>query len=268
MKECEKIMSISKVAISIVTYNSKHIFKVLDNAINEFGNDDRFHFVIFDNNSNEDYKKQLKKYENFVDITFHHENKGFGFGHNQNLLEATEEYFLVFNPDVILKREDLLKMIKLMEDDQTISLLVPKVLNADGTTQHLIRNRVTVFDYALRFIPFHFVKKMFAKRLATYECRDLPDNKNIDIRIGSGCFMLLRGADYKEINGFDDRYFMYFEDYDLCLELKRRNKRVVYTPFSHVIHYYERGAHKNKALFKIFMISMYKFFNKWGWRLF
>jgi len=258
----------AKVAISIVTYNSKHIFNVLDNVIKEFSGDERFRFVIFDNNSNEDYKKQLKEYEGFADITFYDENRGFGFGHNYNLLHANEKYFLVFNPDIILKRNDLLRMLDNMDKDPTIALLVPKVLNPDGTTQHLIRNRVTVFDYALRFIPFQFVKELFSKRLATYECRDLPDNRCVDIRIGSGCFMLIKGTAYKEVNGFDDRYFMYFEDYDLCLELGKRNQRIVYTPFSNVVHYYERGAHKNKKLFKIFMESLVKFFNKWGWKLF
>ncbi|WP_318507248.1 glycosyltransferase [Bacillus sp. T3] len=260
-------MGNAKVAISIVTYNSQHIFTVLDNVKKEFGGDDRFRFVIFDNNSNPDYQKRLKEYEDFVDITFYKENNGFGFGHNYNLLEATEDYFLVFNPDIILKREDLLKMISNMDNDRTISLLVPKVLNPDGTTQHLIRDRVTVFDYALRFIPFKFVKNIFDKRLASYECRNLPGDRLIDIRIGSGCFMLIRGSVFKEVNGFDDRYFMYFEDYDLCLELKRRNKRIVYTPFSNVVHYYERGAHKNSNLFKIFIKSMIKYFNKWGWKL-
>jgi GT2 family glycosyltransferase len=258
----------SKVAISIVTYNSKHIFDVLDNVKKEFAGDHRFRFVIFDNNSDEEYKKRLDSYKDFADITFYHENNGFGFGHNYNLMYAQEEYFLIFNPDIILKREDLLKMLKILEEDRTISLLVPKVLNPDGTVQHLIRDRVSVFDYALRFIPFKFVKKLFAKRLASYECRDLPDDRLVDIRIGSGCFMLIRGAEFKEINGFDERYFMYFEDYDLCLELKKRNKRIVYTPFSHVVHFYERGAHKNSKLFKIFIKSMIKFFNKWGWKLF
>ena len=261
-------MGNSKVAISIVTYNSKHIFKVLENVKEEFEGDSRFRIVIFDNNSTEEYKNRLKEYSDFTDITFYQENNGFGFGHNHNLLHASEDYFLIFNPDIILKREDLLRMMADMEKDPTISLLVPKVLNSDGTTQHLIRNRVTVFDYALRFIPFKIVKKIFAHRLATYECRDLPDNRLVDIRIGSGCFMLIRGKEFKEVNGFDDRYFMYFEDYDLCLELKNRHKRIVYTPFSNVVHFYERGAHKNSNLFKIFMKSMGEFFNKWGWRLF
>ncbi len=249
-----------------MTYNSQHIFKVLDNVRAEFGGDDRFRFVIFDNNSKEDYKARLKQYEDFADITYHNENNGFGFGHNNNLLHSEEEFFLIFNPDIILKRDDLLRMLDNLESDPSISLLVPKVLNPDGTIQHLTRDRVTVFDYALRFIPFKLVKKLFAKRLASYECRNLPNDRFVDIRIGSGCFMLIRGSDFKEVNGFDDRYFMYFEDYDLCLELKMSNKRIVYTPFSSVIHYYERGAHKNSNLFKIFIKSMIKYFNKWGWK--
>jgi GT2 family glycosyltransferase len=258
----------TKIAISIVTYNSRHIFDVLDNLKKEFAGNDHFRFLIFDNHSNEEYRKRLEKYMDFAEITFYHENNGFGFGHNYNLLKANEDFFLVFNPDIILKKETLIPMIEKMEKDTSVSLMVPKVLNSDGSTQHLIRNRVSVFDYALRFIPFQFVKKLFDKRLATYECRDLPDDRDVTIRIGSGCFMLIRGEDFKELHGFDDRYFMYFEDYDLCLELGKRNKKIVYTPFSQVIHYYERGAHRNSKLFKIFMHSMYKFFNKWGWRLF
>lgn len=268
MEECVKMELNTKIAISIVTYNSQHIFNVLENLKSEFGGDNRFRIVIFDNNSNDDYKNKLKEYQNFADITFYHENNGFGFGHNYNLLHATEDYFLVFNPDIILKREPLIAMIDKMEKDSSISLMVPKVLNSDGTTQHLMRNRITVFDYFLRFIPFEFVKKLFDKRLASYECRDLPDDRDVEIRIGSGCFMLFRGEVFKDLKGFDDRYFMYFEDTDLCLEMQKRNKKIIYTPFSQVIHYYERGSHKNSKLFKIFMQSMYKFFNKWGWRLF
>jgi GT2 family glycosyltransferase len=267
MEECEKVMN-SKVAISIVTYNSKHIFDVLENLKKEFGQDRNFRFIIFDNNSDEDYKNHLKDYQDFADITFYHENSGFGFGHNYNLLKAPEKYFLVFNPDIILVRYDLLKMLEIMENDKSMALLVPKILNSDGTPQHLMRNRVSVFDYALRFIPFQFVKQMFVKRLASYELRDITNDREVDIRIGSGCFMLIRGIDFKDVNGFDDRYFMYFEDYDLCLELKKRNKKIVYTPFSQAVHFYERGAHKNSKLFKIFMQSMVKFFNKWGWKLY
>jgi len=252
--------------ISIVTYNSKHIFDVLDNLEKEIGNEPNIRVAVFDNNSSNEFRNQLKQYSDFAKITFYHENNGFGFGHNYNLLNADEKYFLIFNPDIIVTKENLYNMVTVMENDESIALLVPKVLNEDGSIQHLMRRRVTVFDYALRFIPFDFVKKLFAKRLATYECRDIPQDRLVDINMGSGCFMLIRGDIYKEINGFDERYFMYFEDTDLCLMLKKRNRRVVYTPFSFVVHFYERGSHKNWKLFKIFVKSMVKFFNKWGWK--
>jgi hypothetical protein len=252
--------------ISIVTYNSKHIFDVLDNLKKEIGNEPNIRVAVFDNNSSNEFRNKLKQYSDFANITFYHENNGFGFGHNYNLLNADEKYFLIFNPDIIVTKENLYNMVTVMENDESIALLVPKVLNEDGSIQHLMRRRVTVFDYALRFIPFDFVKKLFAKRLATYECRDIPQDRLVDINMGSGCFMLIRGDIYKEINGFDERYFMYFEDTDLCLMLKKRNRRVVYTPFSFVVHFYERGSHKNWKLFKIFVKSMVKFFNKWGWK--
>lgn len=267
MKECDK-MTYPVVAISIVTYNSEHVFEVLDNLKKEFGSFNDYRICIFDNDSNDDYKERLNTYKDFADITFYPENKGFGFGHNYNLLKCNSKYFLILNPDIIVTRENFLNMLDVMEKDDTISLLVPKILNSDGTVQHLMRHRLTVFDYALRFIPFRFIKKLFDKRLASYECRNIPNDRLVDIRMGSGCFMLIRGNDYQEIDGFDERFFMYFEDNDLCLKLERNNKRTVYTPFSEVVHFYERGSHKNWKLFKIFITSMIKFFNKWGWQFF
>ena len=61
---------LQKVAISIVTYNSKHIFNVLEKLKHEFANDERFRFIIFDNCSEDEYRKKLKEYSGFADITF------------------------------------------------------------------------------------------------------------------------------------------------------------------------------------------------------
>jgi len=109
---------------------------------------------------------------------------------------------------------------------------------------------------------------MFDNRLAKYECRELPDDEIVPVRIGSGCCMLIKKDVFNAISGFDERYFMYFEDYDLCLELEKNGYKVLYNPFVKFIHYYGKEAHKNQKLFKIFITSMIKFFNKWGWKLF
>lgn len=261
-------MSNQSLLISIVTYNSKHIFEVLDQLKQEFSGDDSIKVVIFDNNSDKDYQSKLKTYTDFCDCHFHASNEGFGFGHNYNLLTADAEYFLVLNPDVILTQENLDKLLSEIKRREDCGIIVPKVLNADGTTQHLIRNQVSVWDYFLRFVPFRFIKTLFDKRLARYECRDLSDTEIVPVRIGSGCCMLLKAKAFKEVEGFDSRYFMYFEDYDLCIKLGQQDYQVVYNPLATIIHFYGKEAHKSFKLFKIFMLSMIKFFNKWGWRFF
>ncbi|OJG75547.1 hypothetical protein RV12_GL001350 [Enterococcus quebecensis] len=196
------------------------------------------------------------------------ENKGFGYGHNQVLKNVATPYSVIFNPDVLITKDVLDKMIQRMKEEEQLAAVCPKVLNSDGTTQHLVRQKLDVFDYMLRFVPFPFVKKLFDKRLSYYECRDLPDDKTSYIKMGSGCLMVIDSEKFKLVGGFDERFFMYFEDNDLCLSFGQAGYKILYTPFETVIHLYEKGAHKNKKLFKIFLQSMGKFFNKWGWRFF
>jgi GT2 family glycosyltransferase len=257
-----------RVTISIVTYNSQYIFKVLDFLKKELGNTSMYEIHIYDNHSDTDYVDRLKSYQPFITLHQGSDNQGFGHGHNQIFQATDNKYGIIFNPDVLVTKVVLDQLIKRIKADERIGIVSPKVLNEDGSTQHLVRERLSVFDYMLRFIPFRFVKKLFDQRLAIYECRDLPEDKTTDIKMGSGCFMVINAEKFMEIGGFDERFFMYFEDNDLCLRFGKAGYRIVYTPFETVTHMYEKGAHKSRKLFVIFMQSMGKFFNKWGWRLF
>lgn len=257
------------VTVSIVTHNSDKIFLSLDSLIRSLGKDQSIQIKIFDNASEVKYQERLAKYleYSFVSIEFFEENKGFGFGHNANLL-GVSGYGIIFNPDIILSENHLNEMVKHLADHPKCGLLAPKILNEDGTTQYLIRNHLDVFDYMLRFIPFKFVKRLFAKRLAKFECRDLPDDQDSFVRMISGSFMVVDLVKFNEINGFDDRYFMYFEDNDLCRKMEQAGYKALYSPQFLVIHLYERGAVKNQHLFFIFLQSMRKYFQKWGWQFF
>lgn len=256
-----------RITISIVTHNSRHIFDVLDNLKIELGLISNYDVHIFDNGSEKTYIEKLEQYGSFISLHKSSENRGFGHGHNQILKEAKTDYGVIFNPDVLLTKKALDKMVLRMKEEK-VAVVCPKVLNSDGTTQYLVRQKLDVFDYMLRFIPFQSVKKLFNKRLSYYECRDLPDDKTSYIKMGSGCFMVIDVRKFNQIHGFDENFFMYFEDNDLCLRLGQAGYKILYTPFETVTHLYEKGAHKNKKLFKIFLQSMVKFFNKWGWRFF
>jgi GT2 family glycosyltransferase len=80
----------------------------------------------------------------------------------------------------------------------------------------------------------------------------------------SGCFMFLRMQMIKKIGGFDDRFFMYFEDFDLCRRLHTVSKTIYY-PFVSIMHVCASEHHRKFSLFKISFISALKYFNKWGW---
>lgn len=255
------------VVISIVTYNSGDIFEVLDNLEKELANTTDYQVHIYDNGSEADYLKKIKQYE-FVKVIAATNNLGFGHGHNQILLNSPEKYGIIFNPDILVKKVAMDRMLDLIQSDDSLATVSPKVLNSDGSTQHLVRQKLDVFDYMLRFIPFQFVKKLFAKRLAIYECRDLSNDHTSYIKMGSGCFLVVDIDKFKEIGGFDEQFFMYFEDNDLCLRFGQAGYKLLYTPFETVVHLYGKGAHRSKKLFKVFMQSMKKFFDKWGWRFF
>jgi GT2 family glycosyltransferase len=257
-----------RITISIVTHNSRHIFDVLDNLKKELGLNSEYEIHIFDNASEQTYIDRLKSYGSFISLHLSHENSGFGYGHNQVLKHVDTHYGVIFNPDVLISKAVLDEMVQRLKADELLAAVCPKVLNTDGTTQHLVRQKLDVFDYMLRFVPFQFVKKIFDKRLSYYECRDLPEDKTSYIKMGSGCLMVIDVDKFKQIGGFDERFFMYFEDNDLCLSFGKAGYRILYTPFETVVHLYEKGAHKHKKLFKIFLQSMIKFFNKWGWRFF
>ncbi|AIM24796.1 glycosyltransferase family 2 protein [Melissococcus plutonius] len=257
-----------KIIISIVTYNSSYIFEVLDQLKEELGMDSSYAVHIFDNHSDPVYVKQLESYLPFITLHKEKENIGFGKGHNWVFNHTEAKTGIIFNPDVLVNKKTLNQLVTRLKAEEDLAAVCPKVLNEDGTTQYLVRQKLDVFDYILRFIPFHLTKKIFDKRLNFYECRDLSDTKTTYIKMGSGCFMVIDIEKYKQIGGFDDRFFMYFEDNDLCLRFGKAGYRILYSPLETVTHMYEKGAHKNKKLFRIFIQSMIKFFNKWGWRFF
>ncbi|MBF0204421.1 MAG: hypothetical protein HQK67_08940 [Desulfamplus sp.] len=97
--------------------------------------------------------------------------------------------------------------------------------------------------------------------------RDIGYDNVVDVPFISGSFIFARTSLIKELGGFDERFFMYFEDVDLCrrVSLKARN---LYCPDVSVIHRWERASHKNLKWTLVFALSGLKYYNKWGLKLF
>ncbi|MGR3741276.1 glycosyltransferase family 2 protein [Companilactobacillus sp. DQM5] len=256
------------VTVSIVTYNSPYIFKTLDSWIDNVRPNYDIDIIVHDNGSEAEYIEKLEAYENKDVRILKGPNEGFGHGHNNVLNQISTDFFIICNPDILITKESFEKMYSFLNSqDFKIGMLTPKIVGPDGKTQYLIREKLDVFDYMLRFIPFKFIKRIFDKRLSKYECRNLKDNIQ-SINYGSGAFMFLRTKVIRDIKGFDERFFMYFEDNDLCDRIRENGNKIYYIPSAIVTHYYGMESHRSLKGFKVFIKSMFQYFNKWGWRFF
>lgn len=90
--------------------------------------------------------KRLTEYRKYpyIDIYFHDENSGFGYGHNHNLIASDSRYGIICNPDILVDEETVTALVLLLKEHPECAMLAPKILNEDGTTQHLIREQLAV----------------------------------------------------------------------------------------------------------------------------
>jgi GT2 family glycosyltransferase len=151
-----------------------------------------------------------------------------------------------------------------MEENSGIAMLMPKVVNKDYSQQWLPKLQPSPLSILKRKL-FHMSNNiLFRTFINKYEFRNVDTSKNYNVPNLSGCFFLLNIGLLKYEALFDERYFLYFEDYDLSRKLTSKYKTVLNNN-SFVIHDYQSMANKKVNLFLIFFSSYCKFFNKWGW---
>lgn len=200
-----------------------------------------------------------------IDYIFNNKNIGFGAGHNMCLRKIinSSKYHLVLNPDVYFENSVILKLTELMEQDDQIGLVLPKVYYPDGREQFqckLLPSPKTMF--IRRFLSF--MPRLASKVNHFYEMRFSGYSKKMNVPFLGGCFMFLRVQTLKKVGLFDERFFLYTEDTDLSRRIHRFYKTVFFPEVS-IYHYYAHGQYKNLYLTFLNIVSAVKYFNKWGW---
>jgi len=248
-----------KINISIVLYNSDfneiyNLVKLLrcNNCVNQI--------YLVDNSvsPNEFFDAVDVKY------IFTGENLGYGCGHNlaiQQSIDAGVKYHLVLNSDIQFQSIVLPALLEKMDEDLEIGMIMPKVLNIDGSVQILPKLLPSPFNLLIRVIrPLQHVFKTKNREYTLEEYY----NKELNVPILSGCFSLFRVDALKDVGLYDEKFFMYFEDFDLSRRINSKYKTIYYPEVS-IIHAHERGAAKSFRLFKVFVKSAIIYFNKYGW---
>lgn len=220
--------------------------------------------TVVDNSPSADLRERVL--ETGARYIFTGENLGYGSGHNIALREnlATSEYQLVLNPDVTFEPEVPAALCQFMSSHPEVGLVMPKVLYPDGSEQRLCKRLPTPFDLVARRFFGNPSSRWLKDRLGRYELRDLDMGKIREIPSLSGCFMLMRSSVLERAGVFDERYFLYMEDVDLCRRIGMEAKTVFY-PHVAITHGYAKGSYKNYREFKRHVVSAVQYFSKWGW---
>ena len=192
-------------------------------------------------------------------------NIGFGKAHNigiRKAIESKSDYHLILNPDISFDEFAVEKLVLRAEKDKGIGLIMPNIIYPDGNIQYLCKLLPTPMNLIFRrFLPF---KSIVNKLNDQYELKKMDFSKENEVPSLSGCFMFVRTSVLEKVAGFDERYFMYLEDVDLCRKIGEISK-LIYYPDVSVVHNYEKGSYKNKKLLIYHIKSSIKYFNKWGW---
>lgn len=189
------------------------------------------------------------------------ENLGFGGGHNYVLQDLDSKYHAIVNPDILLTEDSFSVLLAFLEE-RGAGMAVPRLVDEMGKLQAVYRRELTVMDMVIRML----FSSYFLRRQHYHTMQDMDYSEPFQVPFAQGSFLVIRTGLFRELGGFDRRYFMYMEDADLCRQVNDVSS-LWYCPDTAVIHKWERGSHKDMKLLKIHIASMIRYFHKWGWKL-
>jgi len=191
-------------------------------------------------------------------------NLGFGKGHNLalSLLTNDAELHVFLNPDLSFGADVLPCVAWRFEQERDIAVLMPQVRYPDGRLQPLCKLFPTP---SVLFVRRFLGRTALAERWrAEYELDGLSQEEASEVPLVSGCFLCVRGDILRALGGFDPRFFMYLEDFDLIRRASHLG-RVVYDPATCVSHAYAKASYRHWRLLWHHTVSACRYFAKWGW---
>ncbi len=203
--------------------------------------------VILTLNVDEPLSFDTSEFEFSIKVIRNASQIGFSANHNQAFTHATGQYFCVLNPDIRFRSDPFPSLLECLKNP-LIGVAAPVVLGEGGEIEDSARH----FPTPLKII-----------------CKALGRCKGSDYVIGDqtiypdwagGMFMLFPRSIFEILAGFDQRYFLYYEDVDLCARLRLLGYEVALCPAAKVIHLAHRSSHRNLKFFRWHLTSMLRFF--------
>ena len=191
---------------------------------------------------------------------------GFGKAHNAALFREESYYHLFLNPDAFLSEEFFLKAVEVFSENKNTVLVGPRGINEEEKDLFLAKRYPRLSVLFARGLNNRFLINLLKQEIEKYTYQDKEDSSGFPVQHLSGCCLLGKTDVLKKIGGFDEKYFMYFEDFDLCRRIAEHGE-VIYFTSTNIFHGGGKVGEKNLRHKLLFFSSAYKFYRRFGWRL-
>ena len=245
-------------SICIVAYNDEEDVLTAVKTLTEYtpSSFSKTVYIVDNSDRPNGLKEKLQEYPN-VEYRKPDKNLGFGGGQNFVIPELDSKYHAIVNPDIVFMSDAFSPLVKFMEEHDC-GMAVPRMTDEEGNLLKVYRLDPTPFDMFIRM----FLKSCFKKRQARHTMQDMDYTRPFKVPFAQGSFLFVRTDIYRELKGFDENFFLYMEDADLCRRVNAVSS-LLYCPDATVVHKWGRGSHKSFRLFCLHVSSMVKYFIKW-----
>jgi len=234
------------VSVIIVNYKVADLLLQAVRSIFESSSSSACEVIVVDNNSQDNSRQLLAN--NFPQVQFIglKNNIGFGKACNIGAREARGDFLLFLNPDTVVSHDTIDFCRTFLQTNPRAGLVGPRILNQDGTLQKSCRRGFPTPVSA--FAHFSGLSRCFPKSrlLGSYHLSYLDESQPSIVDAISGSFLFLRKETFQHISGFDEQFFMYGEDIDLCKRIHDRGLEVWYRPEVSIIHFKARSSRQRK----------------------
>lgn len=217
-----------------------------------------YEIIVADNNSKNDENLQKLIDDETIKIVKLDDNYGFGKANNAGVKECTGEYIFLLNPDTICHDNSIKKLLDCLKADQTIGVISPNLINSESKPTHSFRRVgdgiLTELNFALFGLPY--------KILYGSDFEFNHSDKQLEVAYSCGAAMMMKKDIFEKVDGFDDTFFMYYEDQDLCNRIKKTGLRIVNEPKAIIQHLEGTSIHLNSKRETFIIQSRKKYFIK------
>lgn len=247
-----KMSNENSLSIIIVVYNSSKLIEGTIKSLIRHIRDLEYEIIVVDNKSYDDTVAIVKNIRGNIRVKLNDRNYGFAKANNIGFKESRGEYILILNPDIeFTDQTDIHLLIRKLNEQEDNGIIAPKLLYGDGTIQESARSFPGPLVLLIRGMKIErfFIRTKFYRKFLML---DKPADTDVHPDWVIGAFMFMKRKIFEALGGFDEKYFMYYEDVDLCNRARQLGYKIVYTSKTSAIHQYQRQSAK-----KMFSVLKY-----------